>query len=362
MINAEIRIISPILVGSGEYMDFKYLYRTNGKFRIVDFDRTADIILSSRMAKAITDRILNKIKLGERDWQDIWEDLDRHNLIFLYEDEIEAMSSDLGKKTTNIIMYAGMPVWTGERMSFKPYIPGSTIKGSIRNAILYKYIKSYGHVINRNEYSNIFKDAFRISLREKGTIDVMKYIMVSDFISDDVKLGIGRIERKNLMNSRPSGRFQPAIFIKSGIFKGSISINRDVFLEPAEKFESIRGKLRSLLGEDIFQGLTPRAPSKVMDERLMLSCEKLLEEFTRDVDGWLRSNYPRMVDISDEPNMYIGFGKGINRNTPAVSLPLQTASQVFRFRRGRYPPSTMPFVRVSDLKYLPLGRAMMKHV
>jgi CRISPR type III-A-associated RAMP protein Csm5 len=359
IINAEISVISPVLISSGEKIDFKYLFKKNGKYYVVEFDRTAALILSSTKARQYTDRILDKIRRRERVWQDLWEDLDRDGLIFYYGNWIEDVSIDLGRETENIIMYTGTTIRNGNNIDLVPYIPGSTVKGSLRNAIFYKFIKGHNTGMNSMEYERNFKNFFKVSERNGVGTDIMKYIMVSDFFPDgpDVKLGVGRIVRRKIRTGFENGKFQPAIYIRSGKFKGSIGINDELFTLPSESMHRMREKLSSMLGEDVIQMQSTGTERKQIDNRLVNCLVKLLENFTRDVDDWFFKSIPNTPGIKEKPNFYIGFGKGINRNSPAVALPIHTSEEVFRFRRGKYPPSTMSYVRVSASEYLPLGMA-----
>ncbi len=359
MINAEISVISPVLVSSGEKIDFKYLFKKNGKYHVVEFDRTAALILSSTKAQQYTKRILDKIKRRDRVWQDLWDDLDRDGLIFYYGNGIEEISLDLGKETENIIMYTGTTMQNGNNIDLVPYIPGSTVKGSLRNAIFYKFIKRHNANMNPKEYESNFKEFFKVKEGTGNTTDIMKYIMVSDFFPEgsDVKLGVGRIVRRKIVNGSENGKFQPAIYIRSGKFKGSISLNNELFTLPQESMYRMREKLSSMLGEDVIQTQSAQTGRKQIDNRLMNCLVKLLENFTRDVDDWFFKSIPDTPGIKEKPNFYIGFGKGINRNSPAVALPIRTSEEIFRFLRGRYPPSTMSYVKASASEYLPLGMA-----
>ncbi len=360
MNNAEITVNSPVFISSGEQIDFKYLYRKGSTYRVIDFDKTADLILSSNKAEFYTDLIIKKIKNGQRTWQDLWSELEREGLLFYYGNEIEVIGHDLGKQTTNIRMYTGSIRQKGNRTDLVPYIPGSTIKGSIRNAIFYRHIKEHSSAGMRgNDYESQFRDFFSLKMEGGDVLPLMKYITVSDFLPADsnIRMAAGRIERRKLESDSSMGIFQPAIFIKSGKFVGSIGINNDIFSQPAEKMAKISEKFHAILGTDIFGTHSGNADQNKINVKLIDALINLLESFTRDVDAWYIKNFHSKARISEDVNVYLGFGKGINRNSVAVALPASTSRDVFRFRKGRYPPKTMSYVNLSNSEYLPLGMA-----
>lgn len=364
MNNAEITVNSPVFIGSGEQIDFKYLYRKDGTYRVVDFDKTADLILSGNRAEFYTNRILEKIKNGQRIWQDLWSELEREGLLFYYGNEIEEIGQDLGKQTTNIRMYIGSISQRGKETDLVPYIPGSTIKGSIRNAIFYRYIKKQGAGMRREEYENEFRNFFNLDAKTGGPSNIMKYISVSDFlpIDSNIRMTAGRIVRRKLESGSSMGLFQPAIFIRSGRFTGSIGINSDIFSQPAEKMTKISEKFSAVLGKDLFGAHSGKADQEQINTNLLNALLNLLENFTRDVDNWYVKNFPGTSRSNKDANIYIGFGKGINRNSVAIALPDSTSKHVFRFRKGSYPPKTMSYVKYSDSEYLPLGMAQIRRI
>ncbi|MGC8515951.1 MAG: type III-A CRISPR-associated RAMP protein Csm5 [Thermoplasmata archaeon] len=364
MNNAEIVVNSPVFIGSGEQIDFKYLYRKGGTYRLIDFDKTADLILSGSRAQFYTERVIKNIKNQQRIWQDLWSDLEKEGLLFYYGNEIEEIGHDLGTQTTNIRMYIGSISQKGNETNLVPYIPGSTIKGSIRNAIFYRYIKQHGLDMRQENYETEFRNFFNLKMNNGEPLHLMKYIAVSDFlpVESDIRMAAGRIVRRKLATGYPMGKFQPAIFIKSGRFMGSIGINNDIFSQTAENRRGISERFSAMLGTDIFGTSPDIADQDQINTKLIGALLNLLEKFTRDVDSWYIKNFPGTAGTDRDVNIYLGFGKGINRNSVAIALPESTSKAVFRFRKGSYPPRTLSYVKYSDSEYRPLGMAKIRYV
>ncbi|MHB1492787.1 MAG: type III-A CRISPR-associated RAMP protein Csm5 [Thermoplasmataceae archaeon] len=364
MINAEITILSPTLIGSGERIDFKYLFKKEGKYYIVDFEKTADLILASDDAGAYTDKILDKISRGQKDWQELWDDLNRKNLLFYYKNGIDEISSDMGKNIQDVMMYIGTLKQNGNSMDLMPYIPGSTIKGSLRNAIFYRQIKKISSEIKeRSRYKNEFKEFFNVKGRKES---IMKYIMVSDFfpMDSELKLGVGRIIRRNIYTSSEKGKFTPAVYISSGRFSGSIKLNRDFYSLSLSDQRLIIENFKQKLETDIFETETRESENSIVSNRLLNCLIRLLEDYTRDIDTTYPKDLQGKFNMLGEGNLYLGFGKGLKRNSAAEALPQYIAKEVFRFPRdrGSYPPSTMSLIKISESEYLPLGKAKIKEI
>ncbi|WP_456328646.1 type III-A CRISPR-associated RAMP protein Csm5 [Archaeoglobus sp.] len=107
-----LRVLSPTHIGSGEVLtDIDYVYiHTNEKVRVIDYER----------AWREDSRIRERIERG------VFNPREASNY---YKYELKAFCKPRGKVLEHI------------KVLGKPYIPGSSLKGAIRTAILWKYLK-----------------------------------------------------------------------------------------------------------------------------------------------------------------------------------------------------------------------------
>lgn len=142
----KLEIVTPTHVGSGSaYMEIDYVYR-NGKVRIVDYEKA--YIQDKRVQKAIDNGKFNpNIALN------------------YYKYEIDAFCRPTGRILEHI------------KLGVKPYIPGSSIKGAIRTAILWKYLKD-----NNKKVRNLkeLKKAENEIFGSTPYNDIMKFLIVCD--------------------------------------------------------------------------------------------------------------------------------------------------------------------------------------
>jgi len=168
----KIKLLSPIHIGAGEektlspYAD--YIYQ-GGYVYYIDHNKLENWILSQKNPAQIMDDLIDGIK--ER--KGLKEFFDKYNLSV--EDYATHRTTILGdpkkEKIKRIVTNAGLP-----------YIPGSSIKGAIRTAILWKIQKNrkidfinFMRRYSRKKFSYIGQDIF-----EKFDNDVMKFLQVSD--------------------------------------------------------------------------------------------------------------------------------------------------------------------------------------
>ena len=183
--NCEAKVLSPIHIGSGE----KY---------------TASEYVRSK-AKTKKGTILNIVK--RIDVSGYYLDLDENKKDEFLRD-LSNPNFDLGsfdKKIPNTFMKYGainksksdispnQEITESIKTLDKSYVPGSSIKGAIKSAILYglidddaietisrKVLRDNGRVQNR-EYSNFLRDLFATkSIRNSAQADVMKFLQVTD--------------------------------------------------------------------------------------------------------------------------------------------------------------------------------------
>lgn len=141
-----IKVISPTHVGSGSrYAIFDYLYQ-NGKVRIIDYER----------AYLENEKIRRLIDGGKFD---------------------PRAASRYCKYEVDSFCAPDREILEHIKVAGKPYIPGSSLKGTIRTALLWKYLRDSNKKIrSKEELTHIEKGFFGGSAHD----DFMKFLLVRD--------------------------------------------------------------------------------------------------------------------------------------------------------------------------------------
>jgi CRISPR-associated protein Csm5 len=250
-------------------------------------------------------------------------------------------------------------------MKMIPYIPGSSLKGAIRNAVLKSYVKkiqefpdyvnmcinsrnknrNYGQCLNilfdyrEEEIKKDKKDKY------DPLYDIFSFLEVSDFNPkpsnpEEFELSLRQMRRVYKNESyknegkKPKGLPVQAIMIEKGTFIGDIRIN---IPKSTEKKKQIMEKFNEMLG------------CNCDDENTILSniIDKLKE--TESVN-----NGGKII-------FYMGFGKGAERNTIISVYPkfIDKYTNTLHGKR-KWPPSTFYILENSNNNLIPGRVSIMK--
>lgn len=189
--------ISPLFIGSGElYSQLDYIHHEDTIF-IIDFDK-----LLEQIPTEVIDDLTNEI--SENFKNNIWEGnirefLGRYNINWreIIEKKYELIGT-IGKNEINQF------IKTGDQI----YIPGSSLKGAIRTAILFKILED-----NPNKKENLvegiveqFNDRQISKLIQKdGSTDLLRALIISDSkISENSPIKIASSTVYHLRNKEPT--------------------------------------------------------------------------------------------------------------------------------------------------------------
>jgi CRISPR-associated protein Csm5 len=240
-------------------------------------------------------------------------------------------------------------------MKMIPYIPGSSLKGAIRNAVLKSYVKKiqkFPDYVNmcinsqdkKKDYGrclNILFDYREEEIKKDNKYnydplyDIFSFLEVSDFNPkpsnpEEFELSLRQMRRVYKTEGRkPKGLPVQAIMIEKGTFIGDISIN----IPNSTKRKQIIKKFNEMLGCDC------------VDENTILSniIDKLKE--TESVN-----NGGKII-------FYMGFGKGAERNTIISVYPKFIEKYTNALHgKGKWPPSTFYILEDSNNNNLIPGR------
>lgn len=171
--------LSPIFIGSGEELNKSMYVYNNREIMIIDERKLIKELL---LRKGLYESFLNECYSGNLNLTNFLErHLNGYKDMDIYKYKIMSYSDvKTNSKFNNINTFI-------KSSNGKPYIPGSSIKGAIRTAIIYGEIMN-----NKNKYNNIFKDIvnYRNKYNEGYIVDnisnhfniknIFKNIAVSD--------------------------------------------------------------------------------------------------------------------------------------------------------------------------------------
>ena len=137
--------LSPVFIGSGDELNKSmYVYNDN-EIMVIDERKLINELL---LRKGLYEGFLNECSSGDLNLTDfLKKNLNGYEDIDIYKYKIKSYSDiKTGKKLNNINAFI-------KSSNGKPYIPGSSIKGAIRTAIISGEIMN-----NKNKYNNILKN------------------------------------------------------------------------------------------------------------------------------------------------------------------------------------------------------------
>ena len=310
--------LTPFLVKSGSDLSLlDLLERDNALYRI-DTDFLAGNLSERDNEKlaAIMDRFAGEKKRAmaasprggrNRTWgkpdppnfEPIWKDLQA-----LYNSESlgkfvrvvgPAMAFRSRRFTKNALFsdYAHIDYRSGESREAVPYIPGSTIKGSISRGIIFNYLQKRPRKGNGR---------FILSMDERGSLrDLMSFIQVTDFYP----LGAYSIEMSELIGERRKAD-NGIPLVTGGTFSGDIGIGISVgsSLRMEKKLRSTLIKM--LLMADEWKSV----PLPELGKRIVMQIIRHTSSYVEGVVRKHKEYYPAIAEGSSY--MDIGFGKGIS--------------------------------------------------
>lgn len=311
----KIKIISPLIINSTDYINIPIVIENRDRHSINMLDMEK-ILMNSSNRKELTELFMQYFNSGNirqifdklQDYYSRIPDLDNYKIYPEIEyDEIEYDELDI--KTSNI----SMPMGNYKDKKYIPYIPGSSIKGAIRNALRNNYIKKGGKVtgLEGRRDEKLDHSIFYMpqgNYKQQITNDIMRFIEITDFYPvGDYKLKIHRIVRtKSNYSAQKISSY--AVTLDSGEFQGNITINNSLrFIKEA--------KLNNII--EIFKNLGVNLGNPTDFDGSIRDILKITSNYYRDILA-LEANYYN--NISCENPMAMGFGGGIEQKTVIPSL------------------------------------------
>jgi len=296
------KILTPIHIGSGDVIN---------RFDYVLFDNGIGIIDKAKFNERVKKdkKLFNEFLRSSENINDLVDFLEEEVLDEEVKEIIEADEEILNKLEKNFSR--GIESFIKDTFLEKPIIPGSTIKGAIRTAIL-NYVVFYNNNLKKINNSFLLEKEVFGDVKE----DVLKALFVEDFKPINYKLKIiNPLNRGKKDNHIPvlcemvvSGEFEGEIRIEENLLKNNKYFNLDIeFIKNALEFhyekilnyENKRFKANRLNYEKILIkiGKHSGAGSKSIDNR-QIFIRQIKKKLSYQTSIWV-----------DEENYPIGWGE-----------------------------------------------------
>ncbi len=208
-----------------------------------------------------------------------------------------------------------MPVGYYLNNRFIPYIPGSSIKGAIRNAIRNNEILKNNDILKLDYLNarNIDKSIFiyeNENNKSHGTVDIMKFINVSDFvpINDAFGLKIYKTSRNDIDTKENKTIKSYAVMINEGSFTGDIKISPEI---------------RNIRNDDNYSKKVKEKFYKLFGIEIDFNKPDTFDFIIRRIIEITIKHYKNILDnerniynnLKEESPLMLGFGGGIEEKT-----------------------------------------------
>ncbi|MEM0133955.1 MAG: type III-A CRISPR-associated RAMP protein Csm5 [Thermoplasmatales archaeon] len=255
---------------------------------------------------------------------------------------------------------------SGKTKRMVPYIPGSSVKGAIRKAILYRLIRNGVSVPIQGRQQKIIdillgdrgmrqdnmsdSAVFSYDPANRVLSDIMKFLVVTDFLpNDDVSLALFQVSGK----VRSYDVKATHLGIASGTFVGNIAINRSLI--PVLKGvipDAQSERLRKVLALPNLTGFNTKDMESI-EERMVKWILESVDMFSRDNGKVTGYNFDDLSKF-----MVLGQGKGGPLTTVINASPeiIRQADQMGVNVRGKGGLSSLARPKTRSEVEMPSGK------
>lgn len=290
----KLKVLSPIHIGSGETLNpLRYLVK-NGRLYFINEGQYIKKLLkmtNSRLKEVVEDTDIYSIV---NYFVDCFDEKDSSTWTNSYEvsSDYEALfTKNLRNPDNQNLLFE----FIRSKLFHEPIIPGSSLKGAIRTALLFgmnkklsvnpvmTFDKRYKRKVQNSQLTeaeimnmNIFNDRFDVKS------DPFKYIKVSDINLSSDSLTVNRIE--NRTSGRPSGIPYYAEVLKKTdiIYTGTLSINSDFCRNLNEPFKLKPDEIAPFIIQsckDFYQEVFRKDIKKYQDIKMTSSLQSIVTRY-----------------------------------------------------------------------------------
>ncbi len=272
--NVKLEVVSPLHIGNGEeYYPTDYVLKDN-KINIIDKNKLLDSVIAK---KKYNDFLKLSMSLTPTNRALLEFLKDNSDGCYSYSINVEKSAFEYIKKEG--AFRAPISRFVRSKLDDIPYIPGSTVKGSIRTAILELFMrrieKRFEDKMDKEKFDRktllgrLRKDCRRLeeflsmnvedARRNKAQNDIMKFVKVSDFMpSGDIKQKVYKVFAvgKAKDNKREVKNIPDILeCVGSGsLFKGEVSIHASFLYEINKILEFFKlDKIKSISENNLAQ-------------------------------------------------------------------------------------------------------------
>lgn len=351
--NLEIEIKTPTVITSGETIfNIELIKKDNSLFRIEKGILFNSILKDENMRELFLDKFKKILSQEHSKITDLYKDIKiKEN--FLIKPEIVEYPKEIIEYRQQILDYIGYISKINDEIYYLPYIPGSSIKGAIRNSIVSKFFEftsqniSYKDDFYFSKLDKLDKNELVLYKEDLKKIisqlrDVFRFIQITDFSLDEkinnFKMGIGLVKRISRSNMEGKIPIYTYYLIPGTKFKGEINISIDLK-------NYIKNYERNLNKNIIIQEmiLNNYKNGEVNKEGIINYILKSVNEYTNKVANnnnikFLFENYN--VKLSNGANdiydAFIGRFKGKYLNLPKPNYNVNTYPILFTGNNMKY--------------------------
>lgn len=287
IINLEIKTLSPVAIlndGNSKLSPYIDIVKDKDEFVLLDVDKIAGILISDEEYYNRYLQILRNKRSNSKDKYTIRNLLqDKHIKL----EEVEA-----GRIKCGCNIKGNVEINTCIKSKGIPYIPGSSLKGSIRTAVLYNEIDKKA-VVDKKKYKEyVGQDIFRRDPRRVQE-DIFKYLIVRDTeIDDSVKTSIYEARSINIYKDINSEKLNLDMKIllesidKSQVLYSQMILKNGIFTKE-DLFYKINNFYEKVINKELEEISKVRFNEKnVLINEYSLLLEKI-RGFKRDNNGFI---------------------------------------------------------------------------
>ncbi|MEM3333862.1 MAG: type III-A CRISPR-associated RAMP protein Csm5 [Thermoplasmata archaeon] len=381
----DLEIITPVIINDSNELtslDF-FLDRDNIAYR-VDINGTISNIskypkLLEKFINIIKEDYMQKAQkaYGKPEYSkstkinDFYAELERDKLLVkIYPQITKYDPKFLNQK--NITNYIGFYKKIDDLIYYVPYIPGSTIKGAIRNAILYKILKEKIEMYSFKDHNkkvlvyqyfltnrkNVEKEifAYEDSKNKSSNNDIFKFLHITDFMPKnikDIKLGIfqQKVKIKNYQNERNMNLVFMNLVL-SGIFEGEIKIKKDLIyaFSKTEDKNIFLDRLNNIFNINEEEMANFQNNFSQTENKIILNLLSSLNTFSYDIIKKYENRYypsiPTVVPDSNNFYAFLGAHKGLILNTILEAIDPLDRKKIYNNKN--YPPKTNKLASIEN--------------
>ncbi|MGC9123889.1 MAG: type III-A CRISPR-associated RAMP protein Csm5 [Thermoplasmata archaeon] len=345
----EIEIKTPTVVTSGEYLINLILYRKGGSLFRLSIDKLFYDILNKENNRNFIENFKNKLSGNVVGIKDLYSNISVKDEYLVWP-EIKKFPEKFMENRQQVLDYIGYFYRKDDRDYYLPYLPGSTIKGAIRNALISKILRENP----AGDVKKIEKDSFTLYFTNDNERvifqlrDIFRFVQISDFRVkniNELSMGIGLVKRVNFINNSEKIPSYTFYLLPGTLFEGDISISIDLKLYIKNRYNKLNRNSK-LIKELVFNNYNN---GELNADEMIKYLLKSLNDFSNNV---ARSQEYGLIfkDISlsngqnGRYDAFIGRFKGKYLNLPRLPKNLKTYPIIFTGDGKKYKMGHVNFI------------------